>query len=90
MTDATLRQAAEVQKMFMDGAVSHAVAQQRLRFSGYRLNDRALLDELARQEQAVRAEAEAAEARRRRQDQRVSRYLHEQYEQVRGIDINGL
>ena len=85
-----LRKAAEIQRRFLAGQVSHQTAQQRLQWTGYRVNDRVLLDELSRQDQAAQAETEAAEARSRRQGARVNSYLREQYEQSKGITIDGL
>jgi hypothetical protein len=82
-----LRKAAEIQRMFLEGQMSHQTAQQRLTWTGYRLNDAALLAELRHQDEAERTSAEAAEAKRRRQDQRVNQYLREQYQQSKGIDI---
>jgi hypothetical protein len=84
-----LRKAAEIQRMFLDGQVSHQTAQQRLTWTGYRLNDPALAAELRRQDETERAEAEAADARSRRQDAKVNRYLREQYEASKGITIDG-
>jgi hypothetical protein len=89
MTDATLKRAADIQQMFLEGRVSHATAQQRLRWSPYRLNDAALLAELQRRGQAEQAAAEAAEARTRRQDAKVNDYIRREHERTRGIDING-
>jgi hypothetical protein len=88
MTDAALRQAAEIQRQFLQGQVSHETAQQRLRWRGYRLNDPALTAELQRQDAEQRAAGEAGEARRREQDAKVNRYLRKQYHQTRGIDID--
>jgi hypothetical protein len=88
MSDATLRKAAEVQRMFLEGAVSYQTAQARLRWTGHRLNDPALTAELQRQDAEQQAAAEAADARRRRQDERVNRYLRERYKQTKGIDLD--
>jgi hypothetical protein len=84
-----LRKAAEIQRLFLQGQVSHATAQQRLRWTGYRLNDPALTAELARQEQAQRAAAEAAEAKRRRQDERVNAYIRRERERSKGVTLDG-
>ena len=84
-----LRKAASIQKAFLDGALSHRTAQQRLTWTGYTLNDPALLAELHRQDAEQQAQAEAAEAKRRRQDQRVNDYLRRERERSRGIAING-
>jgi hypothetical protein len=56
---------------------------------GYRLNDPALTAELRRQDEAERAEAEAAKAGRRRQDAKVNAYLRKEYERTKGITIDG-
>jgi hypothetical protein len=82
-----LRKAAEIQRAFLDGQVSHRTAQQRLTWTGFQLNDPALLAELRRRDTEQQAQAEAAEARRRRQDSRVNRYLREQYEASKGITV---
>ena len=84
-----LRKAAEIQRAFMDGQMSHQVAQQRLTWTGFRLNDQTLLAELRRQDAEQQAAAEAAEAKQRQQDQQVNHYLREQYEQSKGIPIDG-
>lgn len=84
-----LRKAAEIQRMFLAGQVSYQTAQHRLRWTGFQLNDAALTAELQRQDAEQQAAAGAAEAKRRRQDQRVNRYLREQYEQTKGITIDG-
>jgi hypothetical protein len=89
MTDATLRKAAEIQQQFMAGTLSHGTAQQRLRWTPYRLNDQALLGELARQDAEQRAAAEAAEARSRREDAKVNAYLRAEHERTKGITIDG-
>jgi hypothetical protein len=85
-----LRKAAEIQRMFLDGQVSHATAQQRLTWTGYRLNDPALTAELRRQDEAERAAAEAAAAKRRRQDERVNAYIRREHERVKGVTIDRL
>jgi hypothetical protein len=90
MTDTTsIRQAAQVLRQYLAGHVSYQVAQARVRQRGYALDDPALAAELRRQDDAERAEAEAAEAKRRRQGAKVNRYLREQYEQTKGITIDG-
>jgi hypothetical protein len=88
MTDATLRKAVEIQRAFLLGEVSYQTAQQRLRWTGYRLNDARVTAEVQREDAERRAAAEAAEARRREQDAKVNRYLREQHHQTRGIDID--
>jgi hypothetical protein len=62
-----LRKAAEIQRQFLQGQVSHRTAQQRLRWTGYQLNDAALTAELQRQDAEQQAAAEAAEAKCRQQ-----------------------
>jgi autotransporter translocation and assembly factor TamB len=89
MSDATLRKAAKIQRQFQQGQVSHQTAQQRLRWTGYRLNDPALTAELARQDQAERAEAEAAARRHRQQDAKVNAYIHKEHERTKGMIIDG-
>ena len=84
-----LRKAAEVQRMFLAGQVSHQTAQQRLRWTGYQLNDPALTAELQRQDAEQQAAAEAAEAKRRQQGTTVNAYLRQERERSRGITING-
>jgi SPX domain protein involved in polyphosphate accumulation len=69
--------------------VSHQTAQVRLRWTGYRLNDAALLGELQRQDAEQRAEAKAAEARRRQQDAKVNAYIRTENERTKGITIDG-
>ena len=66
-----IRQAAQVLRQYLAGNVSYTVAQARVRQRGYGLDDPALAAELRRQDQAERAEAEAADARSRRQDAKV-------------------
>jgi SPX domain protein involved in polyphosphate accumulation len=89
MTDATLHKAAGIQRQFLQGQVSHKTAQARLRWTGYRLNDAALLAELQRQDQTERAAAYAAEARRRQQDAKVNAYIRKEHERTKGITIRG-
>jgi hypothetical protein len=89
MSDPTsMRQAAAVLRQYLAGHVSYVTAQARVRQRGYSLDDPTLAAELRRQDDAERAEAEAAEARSRRQDAKVNRYLREQYRQTRGMDID--
>jgi hypothetical protein len=90
MTDANIRQAAAILRQYLAGHVSYATAQARVRRLGRDLKDLDLAAELRRQDEQERADAEAAEARRRRQDTRVNRYLREQYQRVRGIDVDAL
>jgi hypothetical protein len=82
-----LRKAAEIQRAFLDGQVSHRTAQQRLTWTGFQLNDPALLAELRRQDDAGRVAAEAAEARRRRQGEQVNAYVRREHERAKGITI---
>jgi SPX domain protein involved in polyphosphate accumulation len=89
MTDATLHKAAEIQRQFLQGQVSHQTAQARLRWTGYRLNDAALLAELQRQDEAQRAAVDAAEARRRQQDAKVNAYIRKEHGRTKGIIIDG-
>jgi SPX domain protein involved in polyphosphate accumulation len=83
MTDATLHKAAEIQRQFLQGQVTHQTAQARLRWTGYRMNDAVLLAELQRQDQTERAAAEDAEARRRQQDAKVNAYLRKEHERTK-------
>jgi hypothetical protein len=87
MNDPTIRRAAAILRQCLTGGVSHQVAQARVRRFGYSLDDPALAAELARQDQEKRAKQEAAEGRRRRQDQKVNAYIRSEYERVRGLDI---
>jgi hypothetical protein len=89
MTDTKIRQAAGVLRQYLAGIISYRVAQERVRQRGFSLDDPALATELDRQDQAERAEAEAAEVRSRQQDAKVNRYLREQYQQSKGITIDG-
>ena len=88
MSDSSTRQAAAILRQYLQGDVSYQVAQARVRRRGYSLDHPALAAELRRQDEAERAEAEAAAARRGRQGAKVNRYLREQYQQTRGIDID--
>jgi hypothetical protein len=88
MTDATLKQAIDIWRAYMAGQVSYEVAQSRLRFTGYRLDDPVLAAEVARQDQAQQAAADAAEARRRQQDTKVNAYIRREHERTKGITVN--
>jgi SPX domain protein involved in polyphosphate accumulation len=90
MSDANLRKAADIQRQFLQGQVAHATAQQRLRWTGYRLNDPALTAELQRQDAEQRDAAEAAEARNRQQDAKVNAYIRREHERTKGVTIDRL
>jgi hypothetical protein len=90
MSDATLRKAADIQRQFLQGQVAHQTAQQRLRWTGYRLNDPALTAELQRQDAEQRDAAEAAEARNRQQDAKVNAYIRREHERTKGVTIDRL
>jgi SPX domain protein involved in polyphosphate accumulation len=90
MSDANLRKAADIQRQFLQGQVAHQTAQQRLRWTGYRLNDPALTAELQRQDAEQRDAAEAAEARNRQQDAKVNAYIRREHERTKGVTIDRL
>ena len=91
MSDATsMRQAAAVLRQYLVGNVSYQVAHARVRQRGYSLDDPALAAELRRQDEAERAEAEAAKAMRRQQDAKLNAYIRKEYERTKGITIDGM
>jgi hypothetical protein len=89
MSDANLRKAADIQRQFLQGQMAYATAQQRLTWTGYRLNDPALTAELQRQDAEQRDAAEAAEARSRQQDAKVNAYIRREHERTKGMTIDG-
>jgi hypothetical protein len=89
MSGGNIRQASQVLRQYLAGNVRYTVAQDRVGRHGFRLDDPALAAELRRQDEAERAEAEAAEGRRRQQDAEVNAYIHREYERSKGITIDG-
>jgi DNA-binding winged helix-turn-helix (wHTH) protein len=89
MSDTSTRQAAAILRQYLQGDVSYQVAQARVRRRGYSLDDPALAAELRRQDEAERAEAEAAAARGGQQDAKVNAYIRKEHERTKGIIMEG-
>jgi hypothetical protein len=89
VSDPNTVQAAAILRQYLDGQVSYDTAQARVRRYGRDLKDPDLAAELARQDQAEQATAEAADARRRQQDAKVNAYIRREVERTRGITIDG-
>jgi DNA-binding winged helix-turn-helix (wHTH) protein len=88
MSDTSTRQAAAILRQYLQGDVSYQVAQARVRRRGYSLDDPALAAALRRQDEAERAEAEPAAARRGQQNATVNAYIRKEHERTKGITID--
>jgi hypothetical protein len=89
MSDAAIWQVAAILRQYLNGHVSHTTAQARVRRLGRDLTDPALAAELRRQDDAERAEGEAAAVRCRQQDVTVNAYIRKEHERTKGITIDG-